>query len=114
MPNLGSLALQQYNYFYTNTNSTGSIRNVTPGLTASALLHTITVNTAGVGSNITVYNSAYTVSGSVTTITSTGSVVAVLDTTAIRTYHYDVLLNNGLVTVTSGSGKAADITIAYR
>jgi hypothetical protein len=114
MPNIGALALSQYNWFYTNTNATGSLKSVVTGLTASALLHTITVNTAGTGTTLTVYDSSYTISGSVVTMGNPTNVLAVINTAVVGSYHYDVLLTYGLVVVPSSGSVNANITIAYR
>lgn len=75
--------------------------NATTTVKASAgTLHSLTVNTKGIGNTVTIKDNA--------------TVIAVIDTTITTTaFLYDVAFATSLVVVIAG-GTAADITVAYR
>ena len=86
------------NYSHINSNGTVTVKS------GAGWLHTITINTKGAtGNTATVYDNT---SGS-------GTVIAVIDTTAqIQTLLFDALFTTGLTVVTA-SGTAADLTVSY-
>lgn len=95
----GTLTYQANNYTHITTNAT-TVVDARPGLLA-----TICVNTKGASANVlTVYDNASAASG---------TVIAVLDTTSLGCYKYDVITKNGL-TILTATGTAADVTIGWR
>jgi hypothetical protein len=69
----------------------------------AGVLTAIVVNTSGASSNIaTIYDS----------LTGSGTVIAILDTTSKGTYNYNVAFSNGLTVVTT-TGTAGDLTVTY-
>jgi len=87
-------------YSYTNITASAS------ALLKSGVgtLHTLVINTKGIGSTCTVYDS----------LTATGSKIATLDTTLSTTaFLYDAAFTTGL-TVLTASGTPADLTVTWK
>ena len=86
-----------------------SFRNITTNATttlksSSGVLHTLTINTRGTGSNVIVYDNT----------AGSGTTIATIDTTLSTTaFVFDAIFNVGLTVVTAGAG-AADLTVNYR
>ena len=72
-------------------------------VTGSGSLVSVQVNIAGVTSDITLYDS----------LTGSGTVIAVIDTTTTGLYQYNAAFSTGLTYVTTG-GTPANVTIMYR
>jgi hypothetical protein len=73
---------------------------------SAGILHKVVINTKGASANVlSLYDTA---------TTTTGTPIAVIDTTeATRNFVYDLGFTNGLA-VGLATGTAADITIVYR
>lgn len=67
-------------------------------------LHSVTINTAGASSNVlTLYDNT----------AASGTVIAIIDTTTVRTLVFDAAFATGLEAVLA-TGTAADVTILYK
>lgn len=88
-----------YNQSHITTNTT------TTAQTGAGVLHTICINTKGAAANVaTVYDNT----------AGSGTVIAVIDTTAqVNCQYYDARLQTGLTIVTA-TGTPADLTATYR
>ncbi len=80
-----------------------STSTTTTSKSGAGLLHSITINTLGVGNTATVYDNT----------AGSGTVIAVINTAvSLGTLYYDVAFATGLTVVTA-SGTPADITVSY-
>lgn len=94
IPYFMGAAAYGHSFAHLVANATTTIKN------ASGVLHSLTVNTKGIGNTVTIKDNA--------------TVIAVIDTTITTTaFLYDVAFATSLVVVIAG-GTAADITVAYR
>lgn len=92
-------------YYSTNTNAATLAVQVS---SYPALVHSVTVNTAGTSSVLEIYDATHS------TLTSTNARrIAKIDTTAKGLYTFDVYLSSGLCIYNYGS-TPADITVTYR
>lgn len=94
------MALIEQGYTYTNlaANGTTVIR------TGKGVLHSVTTNKKGAGSNVCAVYDALTATNPIATIDTTGA--------SYGTLFYDVQFNTGL-TIVMGTGTAADITVSW-
>lgn len=98
-PSPGSIscfAPAAYSYTHIATTTTTLIK------TGSGILHTICVNTVGVGATITADDA----------LTATTPTIAILSGATLGCYRYDIVFSTGLTIVTGTA--AADITVAWR
>jgi hypothetical protein len=70
-------------------------------------LHTVSINQAGTGSTLEIWDTR----GSTSSITS--KKIATIDTTAKACFHYDVVLATGMKINNQGT-PPADVTLSYR
>ncbi len=98
LPDGNKLVYEGYSATHITSNTT------TTPKTSSGLLHAISINTKGASANVaTVYDNT----------AGSGTVIAVIDTTAqVSTLFYDVVFNTGLTIVTA-TGTAADLTVCW-
>jgi hypothetical protein len=94
---------------YNATNITTDTAIILKTANTDTFLHSITVNTAGATSAITVSINSGVSSGNC----SGGTLIATVDTTALRQIFFDVDAQAGICVKTTG-GTPADITVTYR
>jgi len=88
-----------FKYAHINTNTLTGLSSM------MGHLHAIVINTAGAaGNTCKVVDSA----------TAAVPVIAVIDTTVMRTLTYNTTFRNGLIIITAGGVTAADITVVYQ
>ena len=88
-----------HKYLHMNTNSTKVIANDGNG----GILCRVTINKAGASSNtLSIYNG----------LSSSGDLIAVIDTTIVGNKEYDVACDAGICAIMA-TGTAADVTISY-
>jgi hypothetical protein len=76
----------------------------TASQTALGCLRRVTINTAGAASNtLTLYDSFDT----------SGTVIAVIDTTVVTGREYRLVFSRGLAAVLNGGATAADLTVVW-
>lgn len=80
-----------------NTNTTTVLKS------ASGMIHTVTVGVAGTTSTITIYDNT----------AGSGTILAVISSTDVGSFHIDSQFATGLTIVTAG-GAAADISVSFR
>lgn len=91
--------LDSFAYAHISTNATTTVKS------GNGTLHAITVNTKGASANVaTIYDS----------LTATGQVIGIIDTTAgPAALPYDLAFSIGLTIVTA-TGTAADLTVTFK
>ena len=90
--------------YVSNTYTRISTNTTTVVKSGAGTLKSININTAGASANVaTVYDNT----------AGSGTVIAVIDTTAKGTHHYDIAFGTGLTIVTA-TGTAADLTVSTR
>lgn len=94
IPFLGDVGAVGCKFTHTTANATTAVK------VGAGILASITVNTGAVGT-ATVYNS----------LSASGAVVAVIDTSVVGTKVFNVAMTIGITVVTSAS---PDITVTYR
>lgn len=83
--------------FHLNTAATTVLQSA-----GGATLHTVNVDKAGAGSTLTLYDNT----------AASGTVIAVIDTSAVAEHTFDVKLVNGLTAVLTAT--APDVTIVLQ
>ena len=91
------VVVSKYTGAHIATNTTTTVKS------GAGVLHSITINTRGPASNVTVYDNT----------AGSGTVLAVIDTTLSTTaFLFDISFSTGCTLVTAGTGPA-DLSVSY-